>query len=412
MGFMRVTQDTEHALRLAPGPEYRAAPGLAALLGVLCLGGAGLMLRDDASLVFLLFIASLMLLFVAGLLRSRMREVEIDLSEGVFYLFGRRPSDVALLPFSDVETLRIARARRAGTSTETAGQAARCVPVPEGRPPLTEDGACHAGAPRTGTDTAGGDADDSPGGRSGAHPGGGGRHWELSVILRDGGSVGIDRSIRAEEMASLGELLARRTGLGLEDLSPVGRDVEATVSGPAGPGEAPADPPPGSCITQVSADPGWQWSASPGGPALGLMAFSGGSLACAAGYGLMLMLERGVDIDMVTLVLVSAFFTHLVMGRLLRGLFGGGWLAVRGRTLATGDLLFMRKRTLWELPLAEAAHFRVTSPVLGPTRLDCVTKGGDVLPLACVTPGFSVVTPGDLHWLAGRLRGLVAPHGR
>lgn len=387
MGFMRVSQDAGGVTRLVPGPEYKAAPGMALLLSSVCLAGAGLVMGEDALGGVFLFVASLMLLLVVGLLRARMRDVVFDTAEGAVYLLGRRRSDVAQVPLCEVVALRTMRTGR------------------------------------------------------------GGRYRELVLALRDGGWISLDRGSRHEPLTRLGALLAARTGLAFEDdaaspasssaaihvpphvtdhVTPGTSDVSIatdvahasrhdSVAGVEASGDVsvvacadvPGEPSPGSALVQDARGRSWQWPVSPGGAALGLMAFVSGAFLCVVGYGLSLMLGGGY-VEGLVMAFVGGFFTYVVMGRLLRGIFGGGWLTVRGRLLQAGGSLFDRRHTLWECALDDVAGFRVTASMLGPARLECVTTRGEVLPVIAVTPGLSAVTPGDVLWLAARLRMLAS----
>lgn len=383
MGFMRVSQDSGGVTRLIPGPEYKAAPGMALLLSSVCLAGAGLVMGEDALGGVFLFVASLMLLLVVGLLRARMRDVVFDTAEGAVYLLGRRRSDMAQVPLCEVVALRTMRTGR------------------------------------------------------------GGRYRELVLALRDGGWISLDRGSRHEPLTRLGALLAARTGLAFEDAAASPASSSAATNGtphvspgisyvtvttdaghaarhePAGGVDAPGDvsvaacadvpdaPSPGSALVQDARGRSWQWPVSPGGAALGLMAFVSGAFLCVVGYGLSLMLGGGY-VEGLVMVFVGGFFTYVVMGRLLRGIFGGGWLTVRGRLLQAGGSLFGQRHTLWECALDDVAGFRVTASMLGPARLECVTPRGEALPVIAVTPGLSAVTPGDVLWLAARLRVLAS----
>jgi len=358
MGFMRVSQDSAGVMRLVPGPEYKAAPGMALLLSSMCLAGAGLVMGEDALGGVFLLVASLMLLLVVGLLRARMRDVVFDAIEGAVYLLGRRRADVAQVPLCEVAALRTMRVGR------------------------------------------------------------GGRHCELALVLCDGGWIGLDRGSRQEPLTRLGESLAAHMGLPFEAVAgpssgtPPGKAAAAggeavddgTVAACSG---VPREPSPGSALAQDARGRSWQWSVSPGGAALGLMAFVSGALLCVVGYGLSLMLAGGF-VEGLVMVFVGGFFTYVVMGRLLRGVFGGGWLAVRGRLLQAGERLFDRKHTLWEREFDDVEGFRVAMPILGPSRLECLTTQGEELPVIVVTPGLSAVTPGDVLWLAARLRQMAA----
>lgn len=383
MGFMRVSQDSGGVTRLIPGPEYKAAPGMALLLSSVCLAGAGLVMGEDALGGVFLFVASLMLLLVVGLLRARMRDVVFDTAEGAVYLLGRRRSDMAQVPLCEVVALRTMRTGR------------------------------------------------------------GGRYRELVLALRDGGWISLDRGSRHEPLTRLGALLAARTGLAFEDAAASPASSSAATNGtphaspgtsyvtvttdaghaarhePAGGVDASGDvsvaacadvpdaPSPGSALVQDARGRSWQWPVSPGGAALGLMAFVSGAFLCVVGYGLSLMLGGGY-VEGLVMVFVGGFFTYVVMGRLLRGIFGGGWLTVRGRLLQAGGSLFGQRHTLWECALDDVAGFRVTASMLGPARLECVTPRGEALPVIAVTPGLSAVTPGDVLWLAARLRVLAS----
>lgn len=362
MGYVRIDRDSPDLLRLAPGVEYGMASTFAVVLGVISSGVAGLVMASDVFGGMVVLYASLAFFFVAGLLRGRRRVIDVDIRDSAFYLLGRKASDVAVVPFWRVDCLRLAPA-----------------PVRTLRSSAVADAAEASSAVR----------------------------WELDIVLKDKGRIGLDRTTSAKDASALGLLLAERTGLAFDDRSSAGGAFPACKQFEPDDGAVPVEPPPGSMLTCLPDEPAWRWSNSPGSAGLWLLILVTVTLAVTAAIALVRMLSAGVTLSGLVTVVVAAFFTHMAGGRLFRALFGGGWVALRSGRLVAGTHFFMRQYVTWDVPVDDIAGLRVSVPVTGAARLDCVTADGRVLPVVVMTPGLSILTAGDLQWLAARLRILV-----
>lgn len=360
MGYVHIKEQTAQALELVPGAEYRVASAVTLVIGLTGCGAAGLiMFSEPFGGVIVLYIA-LAFLFAALMLRSRQRKIKIDLEDKAFYLLGQRSSDIAVVPFWRVERLRLRRVARAKQGE----------------------------APRVGSTQH----DPSAG------------NWELDIVLRDGGYVGLERSTALSNISRLGVLLAEYTGIAFEDASSIQQSVAASRQYTPDGDDVPDVPPPGSVLNSHDEATGWSWSHSFSGYGLWLFMIIIVSLAVVAAIGMTVMLRSGISFAGIAIVFMSAFFLQLLGKRFCGILFGKSWISLGDGRCVTGTKCFIRPTITWDIALKDVLDFRVNLPVTGQASLECLTHDGRVLPVMSLVPGLSVVTPGDLFWLAAYLR--------
>lgn len=424
MSFTRLTENSDEKLVFKAGSLQAVAVAICAVVSLAMAAGAVAAFADPL-LFFLCAMAACAFGLTAWLVYNQQRTVEINIADGMIYVFGRQKADMYVVPFAEIAALRIAdrpaRHRAAGTNAwgeNSRGQKVETV-----------------------------------------------RHlYYLDLLRHDSGYEALDRSSKREDVMERVVLIARKTGLpvmdeageagetGTASVAAEGRASDKKVSVESasgatqsfttahtiasndfGSGETatanpvssassshntsphrtsiPDTPPPGSVVQithnrRVSA---CVWPLSQGIATMLAMGIVGVGLLAIGAMGVLYAIrpDGNVWVGMAAAT-VAGFFAYQVSWRLLRGLLCNGFAYLNHDGLHLGYCCLNQENERKHIPLADVAGFRVLAPRFSTCTLEVMTVSGQRHTIARITAGLSPLTLGDLHWLNGRFSSILA----
>ena len=370
MSLLRIAEENESVIRLVPSMVPAVAMGCCIVIGCAFGVAAALQTGQHLQMVVLLMVACAFFL-TAILVRSQKRAYEVNIADKAVYVMGRQKTDIYVIPFSEIAALRIARVvRMVNVSVHDRKEELVHASKRPGRPEFT-----------------------------------------LDILRRDSGYETMDKSVTAQEIVTLANLLAKRTGLPVVDDAGLDAAHEATVTYAADAGAAPDSPPPGSVIRyrEDRRGAGYVWTLSSGLVVMGLMALVGVGMLGIGAMGILEFLkEDGNHWVAVAATIIAGVLAYQISWRFLHGALCSGYVALDDEELHCGYYCLDNEKESFSIPRQQVMAFRVNAPRYRRCTLEVLTRDGNTLIVAKLNPGLFPLTVGDLHWLNARLSRVLA----